>query len=163
MGTKAKEIINMDVEEVIGLLNKAFADEWLAFYQYWIGAKVVKGPLRGVAERELEEHAGEEFEHAEKLAERIITLGGEPILKPEEWYNVTNCGYAAPDDPTTRSVIQQNVEGEQCAIEIYNNLIDTVKGKDEVTYKLIVDILEDELEHEEDLQNILEDLEVMGK
>ena len=43
MGTKGKEIVNLDVNNLIGLLNKALADEWLAYYQYWVGAKVVRG------------------------------------------------------------------------------------------------------------------------
>ena len=43
MGTKGREIVGMDVEQLLKLLNMAFADEWLAYYQYWLGAKVVRG------------------------------------------------------------------------------------------------------------------------
>ena len=46
MGQKGREIVKMDVDELINILNKALADEWLAYYQYWIGAKVVKGPMK---------------------------------------------------------------------------------------------------------------------
>jgi len=46
MGTKGIEIVGMDVQQLLSLLNKAFADEWLAYYQYWLGAKVVKGPMK---------------------------------------------------------------------------------------------------------------------
>jgi bacterioferritin len=89
MGTKGREIVGMDIDKLIELLNKALADEWLAYYQYWIGAKVVKGPMRGAVEAELMEHAGEELQHAEMLIERIIQLGGTPLLSPEEWYKIT--------------------------------------------------------------------------
>ncbi len=41
MGTKGREIVGEHAERVIELLNKALADEWLAYYQYWTGAKVV--------------------------------------------------------------------------------------------------------------------------
>jgi Protein distantly related to bacterial ferritins len=102
MGTKGREIVDMDVSKLLDLLNKAFADEWLAYYQYWIGAKVVRGSMRGAVEAELEEHAGEELEHAEDLAERIIQLGGTPLLKPEDWYKFTNCGYDSPEDPDVK-------------------------------------------------------------
>jgi len=34
--------------------------------------------------QELEQHAREELEHAEKLATRIIQLGGTPLIKPED-------------------------------------------------------------------------------
>lgn len=158
MGTKGKEIVGMDTNELIKLLNKAFADEWLAYYQYWAGAKVARGPMRGAVTAELEEHAGDELKHAGMLVERIITLGGMPILKPEDWYEMTNCGYLAPEDPSVKTLLEQNIKGEQCAINIYKKLLEAVKDKDPITYNMILDILEEEVEHEEDLQSILEDL-----
>jgi bacterioferritin len=161
MGTKGREIVGLDVNKLLELLNKAYADEWLAYYQYWVGAKVVVGPLRGIVEVELAEHAGEELEHAEKLAERIIQLGGTPILKPEDWYKMTNCGYEAPEDNSTENVVKQNIKGEQCAIEVYQKLLEIVKDKDPVTYNIVLDILEDEIEHEEDLETIAEDMKMM--
>ena len=41
MGTKGRQIVGMDVYELFGILNQAVADEWLAHYQYWLGAKIV--------------------------------------------------------------------------------------------------------------------------
>ena len=46
MGTKGRAIVGLDVEQLITVLNKAYADEWLAYYQYWIGAKIIKGPMK---------------------------------------------------------------------------------------------------------------------
>lgn len=163
MGNKAVEIVDMDVKKLIELLNKAYADEWLAHYQYWIGAKIVKGPMRGVAVRELAEHTSEEYDHANKLAERIIQLGGIPLINPKEWYEESNCGYEDPLDHDVKKIVQQNLDGERCAIDVYKDMLNTLKDKDEITYNLIVDILDDELEHEEDLQSILDDIEVMKK
>jgi len=161
MGTKAREIVGMDVGKVVGLLNKAYADEWLAYYQYWVGAKVAQGPMRGAVVAELEQHAGDELRHAGMLTERIIQLGGQPLLSPEDWYKMTNCGYDAPEDPAVAALLEQNIKGEQCAIEAYKALADTVKDKDVVTYKMAVEILADEVEHEEDLQALLEDMKTM--
>jgi bacterioferritin len=163
MGTKGREIVGTHVGKLIDLLNKAFADEWLAYYQYWVGAKVVKGPMRAAVVAELQEHAQDELKHAGMLAERIIQLGGSPILKPQDWYKMTNCGYEAPEDPSVKAVLKQNIKGEQCAIEVNQRLIETTKDKDPVTYNMIVEILEDEVEHEEDLQAILEDIELMQR
>lgn len=163
MGTKGREIVDMDVGKLIGLLKKAFADEWLAYYQYWVGAKIAKGPMRGVAVAEFGEHAGEELKHADMIAERMIQLGGTPILKPEDWYKLTNCGYEAPEDPSLRVVLKQNIKGEQCAIDVYQGLLEIVKDKDPLTYNMVMEILEDEVEHEEDLQAILEDLELIER
>lgn len=161
MGTKGKEIVGVDVRQLIEALNKALADEWLAYYQYWIGAKVAKGPMRGAVATELEEHAKEELGHAEKLVERIIQLGGVPILNPQDWFKMTNCGYEVPEDPNVKRLLEQNIKGEQCAITVYQALAEMVKDKDFVTFKLILDILTDEVEHEEDLQNLLEDLSTL--
>lgn len=161
MGTKGREIVDMDVSKLVGLLNKAFADEWLAYYQYWVGAKVAKGPMRGAVASELEEHAGDELRHAGMLTERMIQLGGTPVLKPEAWYKMTNCGYEAPEDPHVKALLEQNIKGEQCAIDVYRSLLKTVKDKDPVTYNMVLEILEDEVEHEEDLQAILEDVKLM--
>ena len=161
MGTKAREIVKVDVDELLEKLNKAYADEWLAYYQYWVGAQIVQGPARGAVAAELMEHAEEELGHAAMLVERMMQLGGEPLLKPEDWYKMTNCGYEAPEDPYVEVLLDQNIKGEQCAIGVYHELMAFTKGKDPVTYKLALEIMEDEIEHEEDLQAFADDLKLL--
>lgn len=158
MGTKGREIVGVDINELLTLLNKAFADEWLAYYQYWIGAKIASGIMRGVVSAELNEHAQDELKHAEMLAGRIIQLGGTLLTNPEEWFKNTNCGYEDPKDPNVGALLEQNIKGEQCAIGVYSRLADFVKDKDPLTYNIVVSILEDEVEHEDDLQTIKEDM-----
>jgi bacterioferritin len=51
-------------------------------------------------------------------------------------------------------LLTQNIQGERCAIEVYAKLLDMVAGKDLVTEHLIREILEDELEHEQDLEDL---------
>ena len=75
MGTKGREIVGTDVAGLVKALNKALADEWLAYYQYWVGAIVAKGPARGAVAAELLEHANDELRHAGMLADRIVQLG----------------------------------------------------------------------------------------
>ena len=162
MGTKAIEIIKGDVKELIELLNKALADEWLAYYQYWVGAVVVKGPMRPEIEEELKEHANEELEHANMLAKRIDELGGEPILNPMDFSKHTNCGYEIPKNPETKEILKQNIKGEQCAIGVYNTILEKLKGmNDAITYNMIRKIMQDEVEHEQELQDLQEDLNMM--
>ncbi|MCU0918545.1 MAG: ferritin, partial [Planctomycetes bacterium] len=84
MGSKGIEIVGMDVAQLIDLLNRAYCDEWFAYYQYWLGAKVVKGPMKDAAIAELEQHATEELNHALLLTSRIIQLGGMPVLTPRD-------------------------------------------------------------------------------
>jgi bacterioferritin len=163
MGTKAQAAVKaagIKVAELIQLLNKAFADEWLAYYQYWLGAKLAAGMCREDVQEELEEHAKEEFGHAGLLADRIIQLGGTPILEPKLWYDVANCRYLPPKDPDVRTLIEQNIRGEQCAIAVYYKLLDYTKDKDPITFELIRGILDDELEHEHDLEDFKRDFEM---
>jgi len=166
MGTKARAIVKakgMDVQELIKLLNKAYSDEWLAYYQYWLGAKIAVGvPKKEVAE-ELEDHAKEELNHAKMLAQRIIELGGVPVLEPKEWYTQSTCGYSKPKDPDVRILLEQNIKGEQCAIFVYDGLLEYTKDKDPVTYDIIREIQKQEIEHEEDLQALQRDIELFEK
>jgi bacterioferritin len=163
MGTKGREIVGMDVEQLLKLLNMAFADEWLAYYQYWLGAKVVKGPMKEAVIAELLQHAGDELRHADMVAARIIQLGGTPVTEPKKWYDVTSCGYEEPKDPFVAKILKQNIDGERCAIGFYKKLLEATRGKDPVTYNMVLQILQDEVAHEEDLQSLAEDLDFMLK
>ncbi len=157
MGMKAKELVTragLDLDALIKELNSAYCDEWLAYYQYWIGAKVAEGKMSHLLAAELTEHAGEELEHAEKLAKRIIELGGTPSISPDLWLKESTCGFLAPKDPDGMMLLKQNIQGERCAIEVYQKLLDMVQGKDLVTEHLVREILEDELEHEQDLEDL---------
>lgn len=159
MGTKGRQIVGMDIDELLEMLNRAFADEWLAYYQYWLGAKVVKGPMKDAVASELLLHATEELAHADLLAARIIQLGGTPLISPDQWLKHTQCGYDAPLDPSVKEILAQNIKGEQCAIEVYQKLLHVTKDADPVTYNIVLTILTDEVEHEEDLQSLDEDLD----
>ncbi len=161
MAEIGRSIVKMNVDELINLLNKALSDEWLAYYQYWIGAKVVKGPMKDAVISELDLHATEELTHAQLLVTRIVQLGGTPVLNPENWFKLTNCGYDAPEDPFVEEILNQNIKGEQCAIRTYSKLMDLTREGDPVTYDIILQILTDEVEHEEDLVALKEDLDLM--
>lgn len=161
MGSLGREIVGKEVDHIITLLNKAYASEWLAYYQYWLGAKLIKGPMKDAVAAELLQHATEELAHAELLAGRIIQLGGTPVLTPEEWTKESPCPYDAPKDPYVAVLLDQNISGEQCAIKTYKNLMDATKDIDMITYNMALSILEDEVEHEEDLQGLREDMDLM--
>ena len=61
MGKKGVEILTLDVKSLIDVLNQALAEEWLAYYQYWVGARVMKGPMHDDIEKELLKHAEVRF------------------------------------------------------------------------------------------------------
>lgn len=151
-------IKDIKVSEVITLLNRAYADEWLAYYQYFIEGKVVKGLMKDAAIAELQQHAADELRHANMVADRILQLGGTPLLHPKEWFEQTNCGYDAPNNFDVVNILEDAIKGEQCAIKTYSNIAELTRNKDIVTYDLVSQILADEVEHEEDLQALHDDI-----
>jgi bacterioferritin len=161
MGSKGREIVGMDVGKLVDVLNRAYASEWLAYYQYWLGAKLVKGPMKDAVAAELTLHATEELAHAVLVADRIIQLGGTPAMQPRAWESLSPCKYDAPEDPYVGTLLDQNIAGEQCAITAYKEIVDLTREKDPVTFNIALGILQQEVEHEEDLQSLKEDLELM--
>ena len=114
--------------------------------------------MKDAVAAELIQHANDELRHAGLLAQRVIQLNGTPVLHPDEWKTVSSCGYKAPSDPFVTKILEQNISGEQCAIDAYNELLEFTLNKDPVTYQLVVEILKDEIEHEEDLQALQIDI-----
>ena len=161
MGKKSVKIANLDVNKLIELLNAALAEEWLAYYQYWIGARVMEGPMRSEVEPELLVHATEELGHAVLVVNRIIQLGGTPVLNPADWTKHAGCAYEEPTDPYFEKILEQNLDGERCAIDRYQGIAAFTEGKDYSTYQMAVQIMNDEIEHEEDLESWLTDIERM--
>jgi bacterioferritin len=159
VGKKAIEIASLDVEKLIQMLNEALAEEWLAYYQYWIGARMMEGPMRSEIEPELLIHANEELAHAELVVNRIIQLGGTPILNPADWPKFARCEYEVPNDPYVEAILEQNLKGERCAIQRYEEIAEYTNGKDHSTYQMAISILNDELEHEHDIEDWLKDIE----
>ena len=165
MGKLAVNIVDkagVRVPLLVEELNKAYSDEWLAYIQYMAGAQVASGMPRPNLVPELEEHAAEELDHAKKLAKRIIELGGTPIIEPKMWYKYSTCGYAVPKDPDAKVILEQNLRSERCAISVYNKLINMLDGRDPVTHRLLVKILEEEIEHEQDLEDIEADVKSLN-
>lgn len=159
MGMKAIAIANLDVEALVQMLNEALAEEWLAYYQYWIGARMMVGPMRSEIEPELLLHATQEFGHAELVVNRIIQLGGTPILNPSSWQAFAKCDYEEPLDPYVEVILEQNLRGERCAINRYQGIAAFTEGKDYATYQMAITILNDELEHEHDIEDWIADIE----
>lgn len=159
MGKHGIEILNLDKNELLRMLNEALAEEWLAYYQYWIGARLMEGPMRSEIEPELLLHATQELNHAVLVVTRIIQLGGTPVLNPAEWPKLARCEYESPEDPYVEVILNQNLRGERCAIQRYQEIADFTNGKDHSTHQMAVTILNEEIEHEQDIEEFLMDLE----
>jgi bacterioferritin len=161
MGKQGVDIVGVDTKKLLTMLNGALSEEWLAYYQYWIGARVMEGPMRSEVEPELLIHADQELNHAVLVVGRIIQLNGTPVLTPAEWLKLGGCGYETPDNPYIEAILNQNLEGERCAIRRYKQIADFTSGKDHTTYQMATTILNEELEHEQDIEDWLRDIDRM--
>lgn len=157
MGKKAREIIGMDLKNLLTDLNKAYCDEWLAYYSYLHMARTVSGPGYEDMGEFLEKIAKDEAEHIEELATRITELGGMPLANPAELGKTANYPYPIPPRSTDDydAMIKVVTDSEGNAITVYHKLAQSTFGKDNVTYQLVTHILAEEVTHEEMFENLL--------
>ncbi len=153
----------IDLPELLAQLNAALSEEWLAFYQYWIGAQVVEGAMRSDVQREFNEHALEEFAHAKMLADRIVQLEGVPVLDPMQWSILARCKYSIPLDTDVTNLLKQNIAAERCAVIRYEEIASLCNNVDYTTCDIAKRIMAEEEEHEQDLQDLLRDVEWIVK
>lgn len=149
-------LISKKDQNIVTLLNKALADEWLAYYQYWIGSKIAKGKLQKHVVEELVEHANDEKRHAEIVVKNILELGGVPILEYSNISKLSFCGYIVPpSNGDLKLILEQNIESERCAINVYKQLLKVVGNEYKNLRKDLSMILSEEEEHEQDLLKLV--------
>jgi bacterioferritin len=96
-------------------------------------------------------HANEESVHADRLAQRIVQLGGEPDFSPESLTQRSHAPYDASH--ALEDMIRINLIAERVAIECYSQMIDLIGEKDATTRRLLEDILAEEQAHAEELKD----------
>ena len=158
MGKQARAIVDLSLKDLVKDLNKAYCDEWLAFYLYWYMAKTVSGRAYEDVAEMLEKLAKDELEHAGELADLITKLGDVPTANPIDLEKSANAAYLMPPKNTAdiNRIIRIVAEAEAGAIEVYHKIAKKTFGKDNVTYQLITHILSEEVTHEEMFENLLE-------
>jgi bacterioferritin len=145
-----------DREEVVRVLNEALATELVCVLRYKRHFYMARGIHSDSVKTEFLEHAAEEQEHADWLAERISQLGGEPDFNPSTLVDRSHSEYAPGTD--LQSMIREDLIAERIAIETYADIIRWVGDDDPTTRKLIVDILKVEEEHANDMSDLLTQL-----
>jgi bacterioferritin len=157
MGSTGRAVVDVDVAQLIDALKKAYLDELLAFYSYWITALVAEGWHGEELAEHFKEEATDELGHAEKLANRISELGGDPLVHPAEWEKGANAPFTPPRKARADAdgMVADQLKAEAGAIQAYSRLAKMTFGKDPVTYELATELLKDEVRHEEFLENLL--------
>ncbi|QWF69752.1 hypothetical protein KEF85_10240 [Methylomonas paludis] len=101
-------------------------------------------------------HANEEMLHADRLAKRIVELGGEPNYSPDGLSERSHAEYIEGD--TLKSMIKEDLIAERIAIESYREMIAYLAEHDSTTQIMLKEILASEEEHAEDLASLIDDL-----
>ncbi|MBF8778988.1 ferritin-like domain-containing protein [Pseudomonas fulva] len=147
---------NADRQEILRLLNEALATELVCTLRYKRHYFMASGIKASVAADEFLEHANQEAEHADRLAERIVQLGGEPDFNPDNLSRNSHAQYVAGS--TLKEMVLEDLVAERIAIDSYREIIQYIGEKDPTTRRIFEDILAQEEEHADDMADILNDL-----
>ena len=142
-------------EDVVKLLNDSLATELVCVLRYRRHHFTAEGLASPKIAEEFLVHANEESGHADRLARRIVQLGGKPDFSPDSLLKRSHAGY--DDSADLKSMIVANLIAERVAIESYSQMIALVGDKDSTTRRLLEDILGDEQQHAEELKDWLAD------
>lgn len=133
-------------ETFIDKLNEALEWEYAAAVQYVQHAAVITGAEYDAIAKEFLVHANEELNHAITVATSIADLGGIPSTNVEK-REISN---------DSKTMLEQDLSGEDRAISIYKNLIHMAEELGEYGIRrLLEDILIQEEEHRRDILNSL--------
>ncbi|KQQ89021.1 bacterioferritin [Massilia sp. Leaf139] len=142
-----------DREAVIAMLNDALATELLCILRYKRHYYTVQGPNNGALKAEFLEHAQQEQEHADRIAERIVQLNGSPNFNPA---TLTARSHAEYDESLdAQAMVRADLIAERVAIESYRQMIQAIGDKDPTTKQMLIEILAVEEEHADDMHDFL--------
>jgi bacterioferritin len=126
-------------EQLIKNLNGDLAREFQAVIAYVVYSQVLKGAEYMNIAEELEVHAGEELQHAIKIAKQIDYLGGQPTATPEP--------VKLTDD--NKEMLRADLENENKTIRNYRERVKQCEELSEfATAEIIREILIEEQDHQ---------------
>ncbi|MHB1142389.1 MAG: ferritin-like domain-containing protein [Sulfuricaulis sp.] len=145
-----------DRKTVIKLLNEALATEIVCVLRYKRHYFMAAGIHADPVATEFLEHANEEMLHADRIAERIVQLRGEPNFSPDGLSLRSHAEYVEGD--SLKEMIKEDLVAERVAIESYREMVAYIAEKDPTTRRMLEEILASEEEHADDLASLLEGL-----
>jgi bacterioferritin len=143
-----------DLERVLDVLNQALATELVCVLRYKRHYFMAQGLDAAGAAAQFAEHAGEEQEHADRIAARIVQLQGKPNFDPEGLSTRSHSEYVEGGD--LQDMIKEDLVAERVAIEAYGEIIRWIGNTDVTTRRLFEDILAAEEEHADDMLTLLQ-------
>ena len=155
--------------KLLEMLQHAYADEWVAVYQYSVEADYMNmmnyhGKLSDKAyfdiNKELIQHSSEEFNHSKLLIPEIIRLGGSPVNHINNIESSSNGKFLVPVE-CQKTVLTQAIQSESGAIKVYSDISSYIKdhpGSCSSQFGDVIKfILDQEYEHKSDLEKLLKE------
>lgn len=140
-------------EDIIELLNGALATELVCVLRYKRHYFTATGVNSSKIAEEFLVHANEESGHADRLAARIVQLGGSPDFSPDSLTTRSHADY--DDSADLKAMVKANLVAERIAVESYRQMINLIGELDPTTRRMLEAILADEEEHADELSDWL--------
>lgn len=143
-----------DARQVCEILNQALATEIVCVLRYKRHFYTAKGLNKDAVAAEFLQHANEEQQHADQIAERITQLGGSPDFNPKGLAARSHSEYVEGDDLV--EMIKENLVAERIAIESYSEIVRYLGNNDPTSRRMMEAILAVEEEHANDMVDLIE-------
>ena len=143
-----------DRETVVKVLNEALATELVCVLRYKRHYYTATGIHAQAVAEEFLEHASEEQEHADMIAERITQLDGAPDFNPATLASRSHSEYV--EGASLAEMIREDLVAERIAIESYNEIIRYLGDNDPTSRRVMEEVLAKEEEHAEELRNLIQ-------
>lgn len=143
-----------DIAQAVDILNQALATELVCVLRYKRHFYMARGIAKDSVAGEFLQHATEEQQHADSIADRITQLGGEPDFNPEGLASRSHSEYKPGDNMV--DMIKENLVAERIAIESYREMVRFFGENDPTTRRMLEQILSVEEEHANDMVDLLE-------
>ncbi|HEV2169564.1 MAG TPA: ferritin-like domain-containing protein [Candidatus Binatus sp.] len=142
-----------DVKQVIKVLNDVLATELVCVLRYKRHYYMAQGISSDSVKAEFLQHANEEQQHADWVAERITQLGGEPDFSPKGLADRAHSEYV--EGKNLVDMIKEDLIAERIAIQSYSEIIRWLGDGDPTSRVLIEQINKMEEEHANDMLDLL--------
>ena len=142
-----------DVQQVLKVLNDVLATELVCVLRYKRHYYTAQGINADSVKAEFFQHANEEQQHADWVAERITQLGGEPDFNPKGLAERAHAEYV--EGKNLVDMIKEDLVAERIAIQTYSEIIRWLGDGDPTTRILIEQINKMEEEHANDMLDLL--------
>ena len=158
MGSAGNSLIRgIDIQEIIDALDSFQSQSWVVVHFSQALKNRLEGQAAFLLSKELEDKVQESIKHAKKLAERITDLGGAETGDPTEFVMLSPLKrFFMPSSTSDVKVILSYIlEQEQTIISKYGDFMIKLRDKDDLTYHLLREILEDEIRRESEIEAVL--------